>query len=239
MDVTELRSLYDAEYAATYEDNYLLSDLYRECTEFELSLISQLLKGGQSWLDVGCGTGYFLSQFTHVERAGIDISPAMLEQARRANPKILLRLGDFCDDVAEWRDRWDLVTSTWYAYAYSGSVFNVERIIRNLAAWTSPGGTCFLPVCDPDVLCKTTIPLHPKADSSDGQLSITGVVWTWVDQPSGRRHTNLIAPNIQHMVEVFREFFDDVEVMKYPRFKTDGLAVRKAIMAKKKRLSLR
>jgi SAM-dependent methyltransferase len=234
MKVREIRQLYDAAYAVSYDDNYLVSDLFQECTRFELSLIGEWLTRARNWLDVACGTGYFLSQFPTVDRAGIDISPAMLAVARNANSGIPLCLRDFRDPIEEWRNRWDLVTSMWFAYAYADSVDEIDSFIRNLAAWTSPTGVCFLPVCDPDVLCKTSIPHHPSADSTDGHLTITGVVWSWVDQPSGRQHTNLIAPHLQHMVTVFRECFQHVRIMEYPRFQTDGMSARKAIIASDK-----
>ncbi|MHC5820258.1 MAG: methyltransferase domain-containing protein [Nostoc sp.] len=41
---------------------------------------------GAKWLEVACGTGYFLSCFPEIERAGLDISPAMLKVAKQANP---------------------------------------------------------------------------------------------------------------------------------------------------------
>src|SRR5262249_25451009 len=153
-----------------YDASFLLGPNFLECTEYEASLIAGFLCSASSWLDVACGTGYFLSRFPEVHRCGLDLSPAMLEKARLANRDVLFVEGDYRVNRPEWENQWDVVSCMWYAYCYAGSMSGVETLVRNLAAWTSPDGVCFLPVCDPDVLCKTSIPHRPPADSSDGRL---------------------------------------------------------------------
>jgi SAM-dependent methyltransferase len=227
----EVRNLFDDEYAAAYDQNYLLGENFRECTELELSIVKQLLVGGQSWLDVACGTGYFLSRLPDVERAGLDLSPAMLGVARRANPGVLFYEHDFRDEFGDLRDRWDLVSCMWYAYCYAESMDEIHRVIRNLASWTSPCGACFLPVCDPEAVCKIDI-LYPRA--AHGDLRISGVIWTWTDMPSGKYHRDLLAPRTEYLLEMFREFFNDVAVVTYPAFAADHRAARKAIIARGK-----
>ena len=234
MERKELHELYDNEYAASYDDTYLHGQSYRECTEFEVSLIGDLIKGTTTWLDVACGTGYFLSRFPGIPRAGLDISPAMLDMARRQNPGVPFYEDDFRNERPEWRDCWDLVSCMWYAYSYAGSMTDIEVLVRNLASWTSANGICFLPVCDPNVLCKTMIPYRPDPDSSEGRLLITAVVWTWVDEPSGRVHPNLVAPHPEHLIAMFGKYFADVTLMKYPQFQSDYLGARMALIARKK-----
>jgi SAM-dependent methyltransferase len=102
----EIIRLYDDAYAAKYEREFLLDPLVRSDTEAELQLLRQFLSDGGSWLDVACGTGFFLRHFPHIERAGIDLSPAMLRLARQGNPEIALRQHDFREPIAEWEDRW-------------------------------------------------------------------------------------------------------------------------------------
>ena len=80
----EIIRLYDEDYASTYEEQFLLSPLTKADTKFETDLLREFLKPGVTWLDVACGTGYFLRQFPEVERAGLDLSPAMLQRARTA-----------------------------------------------------------------------------------------------------------------------------------------------------------
>ena len=226
--------LYDREYASTYNGKVLLGPDFKECTLYELSLLKAFLVSSRSWLDVACGTGYFLSRFPEVVRSGLDLAPAMLEQARIANPGATFVEADYRIDIADWHGRWDLVSCMWYAYCYADSVAEVETVMRNLIAWTAPNGTCFVPVFDPDILCKTHISYRPAADSDDGRLEVTGVVWNWIDEPSGRRHTGLIAPHLELLKGLFEPFFRDVRLDVYPRFSRDCLAARKAIIATSK-----
>src|SRR2546423_2406165 len=109
----DILELYDEEYAAHYNERLLLGDAYKETTEFEVSLLQEMLQPAGNWLDVACGTGYMLSQFPGVKRGGLDLSPSMLELAMRANPDADFVLGDFLDDRPEWRNSWDLVSCMW------------------------------------------------------------------------------------------------------------------------------
>ena len=93
MDKNNVLGIYDEAYAQEYNQKFLLNDWFASDVEFEREIISKLLSEiGENarWLDVACGTGYFLSHFPNAERAGLDISPAMLKLAKQANPGILL-----------------------------------------------------------------------------------------------------------------------------------------------------
>jgi ubiquinone/menaquinone biosynthesis C-methylase UbiE len=113
MNEDNVLNIYDQNYAQNYNQRFLLNDLSKIDADFERETIARLLEeigDNPQWLDVACGTGYFLSCFPEVERAGLDISPAMLETARQANTDILLIQGDYRDKRPEWEDKWDLCT---------------------------------------------------------------------------------------------------------------------------------
>jgi SAM-dependent methyltransferase len=230
MEEGQVLAIYDARYAATYDGKFILGEHYLEATEFELALLGDMLPPGARWLDVACGTGWFLSRFPEVERCGLDLSEPMLVHARAALPGVPLVLGDFRLPRDEWRDRWDLVSLMWWSYCYAVSVPQIEATIRNLAAWTAPGGTCFLPVCDPQELCKTQLP------SVNGGTEIAAVIWNWTDSLDGTRHEGLIAPHVDHLVALFQSLFESVEVLEYPAFRADAVGgIRQAIRARGKR----
>jgi SAM-dependent methyltransferase len=226
MNRQDPRDIYDRRYAATYDDAFILGEHYLEATEYELGLLREWIRPGSRWLDVACGTGWFLHQFPDVERCGLDLAPEMLIHARRTNPDVTFVEGDFLDPRPEWRRQWDFVSSMWWAYCYCATVADVDVLIRNLASWTAPGGRCFLPICDPEILCNTAIP-HLLGGSV-----ITGVVWTWTDQRCGTRHENLVAPHLQHLLARFGELFEHVTVLDYPVFRSDAIGgIRRAIVA--------
>lgn len=233
MKATELLSLYDEEYARGYTDLCLVGEHFRECTEHEIDVLKSFVEDGKTWLDAACGTGYILSQFPEVHRAGFDLSPSMLAEARKRNSDIELFLHDLRNERPEWEGKWDVISCMWFAYCYADTVDQISTILKNFASWLRPGGVLFLPVCEPNVLTKLSVPHNPPADSDDGLLFIDAVIWTWVDQPSGRVHKNLVAPTLETLAGFLNKAFTSVTLTPYPHFKADCLASRAAFIAVK------
>jgi SAM-dependent methyltransferase len=237
VDKAQVLKTYDGEYARAYESRYVLSDHYRKKAGFEAGVLADLIPDGGQWLDVACGTGYLLSRFPGVRRAGIDISPDMLALARQANPDVLfLEERDFTDEVPEWTGRWDVVSCTWYSYGLVESLRAVERLIANLAAWTSERGSCFVPVFDPANLGRgIRVPyLHRNAGFPPGTILITSVTWTWIEN-SGQRHDDMVAPTVEHMTAILERYFESVQLVPYPKLKRWGRRRMKALIASSKR----
>jgi hypothetical protein len=141
----------------------------------------------------------------------------MLAIAREANPGALFREGDFTEEFPEWNGQWDLVTCMWYSYGLVESVAAVERVLANLAAWTSDSGSCFVPVCDPEQLGRRIrVPYsHRGIAFPPGTVQVTGVTWSWTE-PTGERHVNVVAPPLEHLASLLAEHFRSVEIVDYP-----------------------
>jgi SAM-dependent methyltransferase len=210
-----LRRLYDQQYAESYEEKFLISELGRADAQYELNLLSRWLKPGVKWLDVACGTGFFLSRFPDTERTGIDISPAMLEIARKANPGIRFYEGSYLDDQPQWKNRWDLVSCMWYAYGLVSSMEDLQKLIQNLAYWTSPSGRCFVPLADPRLITGVHLP-HEVDSPWPGKVFVTGILWSYVEGDGAKVHAHQIAPHVDYMVELFGHYFATVEIETYP-----------------------
>jgi SAM-dependent methyltransferase len=237
MDAARVLATYDAEYARAYDARFILDRHYERKTRFELETLERLLAGRRPWLDVACGTGYFLGRFPGVARAGLDLSPAMLEVARRANPDAtFLRQGSFCDDFPEWDGQWGLVSCMWYSYGYASTLPALRTLVRNLARWTSRDGACFVPICDPENLGRgIRVPYrHGASGFPPAPLLVTSVTWTW-SEAAGRLHPDMIAPPVEAMVALFAERFERVEIVPYPRFHWWTRRRRKALVASRPR----
>src|SRR6267142_5434103 len=103
MNTRQVLETYDDDYAQTYNERFLLNERSRIAFDREIRIVKDLLPDVGKWLDVACGTGCLLSQFPGVPRAGLDISPVMLELARQANRDALFfKEGDFKAAVPEW-----------------------------------------------------------------------------------------------------------------------------------------
>lgn len=215
MDRDHVTQLYDDKYAASYEEKFLASPLHRSDSEYELDLIKQFLADSGTWLDVACGTGYFLRHFPECERAGVDISPAMLRVAREANPGIPLVLHDFREPLTSWENRWDLVSCMWYAYGLVDTIDELQKVIHNLWSWTSMEGTCFVPLADPRLITGVNLPyLAPSL--SEGRVQVTGILWSYIEDDGHKIHSQMLAPNLEYMVECFQMYFSRVDIVRYP-----------------------
>ena len=228
----EVLDVYNSGYAAGYEARFL-TEWRKPHTDFEIETLGRLMPAHEPWLDVACGTGYYLSQFPDAAREGLDLSPDMLARARRANPGVTFHEGSFFEPRPEWTDRWGLVSCLGNAYVVVQTMEQIRTVIGNLARWTSPTGACFLPLTPCDGLQGASIPydtpaLHP------GRIIITGVTWTYVEE-SGERHEALIAPQAQYLTEQFLRYFHEVESLVYPRLRPEWEPVQRALVARRKR----
>ncbi|MCC5952423.1 MAG: class I SAM-dependent methyltransferase [Acidimicrobiia bacterium] len=236
MNRDEILSIYDPWYAETYEERFLGGDPWRHTLyAYEVDVIKELLPPGGRWLDVGCGTGKHLSALPDVEREGLDLSPAMLETARAANPGVPIHEGSYLDEHPEWEGRWDLVTNLFNSYGFVESLREVDAVMGNLASWVAPGGSLFVPLVDAEDLARGTIlPWEdPETPVFGGSLYITSVTWTW-EEPNGRVHHDQVAPQVQRMVNIFARDFEVVEVRRWPAV-APGFGRPKGVIGRSKR----
>ena len=207
--------LYDDEYAASYDEKFFSSPLGKSDSEHELELIKQFLAGGGNWLDVECCTGYYLRHFQHVERAGIEISPAMLRRAREANPAIPLLLHDYREPLLAWENRWDFVSCMWYNYGLVDTIDELHKVIHNLWSWTSAAGTCFVPLADPKLIAGMSLPNFVPSPW-EGRVQVTGIIWSYFEEDGRKVHSQMLAPNLEYMIERFEMYFSRVNIVRYP-----------------------
>ncbi len=94
--------------------------------------------GGKTLLDVGCGAGHhdlYLKERYQV--TGVDLSPRMLELARRRNPGLRYEVGD----MRSFRlgQEFDAVIVL-DALSYNTTLQDLEQTLRTCAAHLKPGG---------------------------------------------------------------------------------------------------
>lgn len=105
--------------------------------------------GGQSWLDVACGTGRHL-QFLRRRHTvlGVDLSPEMLRVARRRLPGVRLVTADMRS--FRLRDRFDVVTCLYSAIGHLRTEQGLRMAFTNFARHVKPGGIVIVePWIDP------------------------------------------------------------------------------------------
>lgn len=234
MDREEVLGVYDNdEFAEAYNERFLLIPWAKHGVDFELTILRDLLDTDDpKWLDVGCGTGWVLSQFPDTPRAGLDLTPAMLRQAEAANPSALFfRQGDFTHDIEEFHGEFSVVSCMWMAYCYLATMPECEALVENLARWTRPGGSVFIPsVIDlEDLRPHVQVDYEMYPDVWGGRIALTGYNWTW-EEPNGNVNENMMAVHVGHFVRLLEPHFEKVEVVFYPVFEP-GFVARKAVVA--------
>ena len=133
-----------------------------EVERYDVAVARLGLGDGDRVLDVGCGSGVFLTRAAAAGArvAGIDVAPGLVEIARARVPGADLEVGDF--GALPWEDgAFDVVT------AFNSIFFadDMVALLRELARVTRPGGRVLLQVwgdpehCDLKVLIGTVMGL--------------------------------------------------------------------------------
>jgi ubiquinone/menaquinone biosynthesis C-methylase UbiE len=218
MTPDQVRATYDEAYARRYDTSFLHTPAYgfREKTLIELFLVRMLTLQADSWLDVACGTGFFLRHgraHPHLTCAGLDLSPAMLALAREANPGTLFVEGDFLAPQPGFEGRFALISCMWGAYGLQESVGHIERLVENLTRWTRPGGTVFMPVFDPARFA--TLQAQGRLMEGVSLREPNGTRWSYLE-PDGKLHEDVLAPPLEVMRAMFEPAFESVDLQPYP-----------------------
>jgi len=102
-------------------------------------------------LDVGCGAGRstrFLQGFG-LRTVGLDISEAMLEEARRADPLNEYHRYEADAGFPFEDDRFSVIVSTW-AVLELGTLESLQHVFREASRVLKPGGTMFVGTNTPE-----------------------------------------------------------------------------------------
>ena len=133
-------------------------------------------------MDLACGTG-ILCEILHksgVRAAGMDFSAGMIEIARAGSPEIHYDVADMITYRPE--KQFDLVTCTGDAINHIGSLSDVERIFRNVWAYTSPGGYFIF-----DILNE-----HEVSTSEPFEMDFSDTIRVWFQMTRpGEKQVNL------------------------------------------------
>jgi len=113
----------------------------------EAALLNQIITGAcphaRTLLDVACGTGEHLSQLRQwYEVEGADISPAMLDVARKRLPGVSLHLADM--RRLDLGRQFDAVTCLFSSIGYITDPSELTSTVERLAAHVGPGGVLIL-----------------------------------------------------------------------------------------------
>jgi len=167
----------------------LRADLDRKIFEDPIPFYTRLAKslaGSLGVLELGCGTGRISAAIADLDIAveGLDLSPAMLDQARAKYPDLVWHPANMCDfDLGRV---FDLVIIPFRGLQEITDVHDQRRALARAFAHLKPGGVIALDLMDPDLrYCLpegdpdfVELPIFPMPDGvgkPDSQLRITAM----------------------------------------------------------------
>jgi SAM-dependent methyltransferase len=215
MKLEQVLRLYDAHYAREYEPRYIHAPEMMPSTMYQCMLLKHTLSSTRRWLDLACGTGFYLSIFNEVaDRCGLDISPEMLRIARERNPGVEFVQGNFLQPNAAWNGRWDVITCMWWAYCLVESIHDIQTLVRNIFDWLMPTGVVLVPLCNPRRFGADKLEL-PSTDPRRPGIKFTGLLWSWCEADD-KVHEHMVSPFPETMQELFSPHFSSVDIISAP-----------------------
>jgi ubiquinone/menaquinone biosynthesis C-methylase UbiE len=129
--------IYDTIYLARGKDYQLEAQKIHELVR------DNLKSGGNTLLDVACGTGIHLSYLRdYFDAEGLDLDPKMLEAAQAKMPGMKFHVGNMLDfDLGK---QFDVVTCLFSSIGYVKTVPNMKRAIANMSRHLKSGGVLVL-----------------------------------------------------------------------------------------------
>jgi ubiquinone/menaquinone biosynthesis C-methylase UbiE len=125
--------------ARFYDAIYSFKDYSQEALQLREAIDSHKRSKGRSLLDVACGTGKHLKEFSRwYEVEGIDLDANLLASARSRLPGIPLHHGDM--RTFELEKRFDAVTCLFSSIGYMQVEADMRKAMSNLARHLKPGG---------------------------------------------------------------------------------------------------
>ena len=111
-----------------------------------------LRSGGNSLLDVACGTGLHTSYLReHYQVEGLDLDARMLEAAQQKCPELTFHVGDMRDFDLGPGGQFDVITCLFSSIGYVGTLAGLNQAIANFERHLKPGGLIFIePWFSPD-----------------------------------------------------------------------------------------
>jgi SAM-dependent methyltransferase len=140
-------AVYDNFYADVYD--YLVFNQFKN--DYEVgTIINNAMPDSKSIIaDIGCGTGHHVKEFSdkNLNIIGVDISPSMIEKAKKNNPLLSnkLKIGDALDGHLFMDNSLTHILCLYFTIYYMNDKM---RFFNNCMNWLMPGGFLIVHLVD-------------------------------------------------------------------------------------------
>jgi SAM-dependent methyltransferase len=167
--------------AKYYDRVYSYRDYLDEAVRVQNLIIKYLETGGNTLLDVACGTGLHLAHLKDdFSCTGIDASKAMIRIARKNAKGVTFKEADMIK--LKLGREFDVVTCLLSSIGYAKTYSNLEKTIRNISRHLKKAG---LALIEPSDVNSAYVKGEPRITAYDGKdVKIARVNYTNVRQAS-------------------------------------------------------
>lgn len=156
--------------AEVYDQIYSWKDYAGEARKLLRIIAGSKRSAGNRLLDVGCGTGLRMSFLQDAfDVTGIDVSPAMIREARKKNLRGRFYRRDMLD--FDLKPRFDIVLCLFASISYLKTERELNRAIGNFRQHLNPGGVLLIePFVGPDTFKPRRVPRVRVAESPEKSI---------------------------------------------------------------------
>jgi SAM-dependent methyltransferase len=119
----------------------------RECEQI-VALLG--LAPGASILDAGCGFGRTVGAFTKMgyDATGVDVSPAVIAEARKRNPEGTYLVHDLTQSLPPGVGPFDAIVNVYSSFGYGKTIEDDQAVLETWHAALEPGGKLVMELSD-------------------------------------------------------------------------------------------
>jgi predicted TPR repeat methyltransferase len=199
MDHSRLAKEVFDQYASAYEGKFMFLDLYNDTYDTVCNLV---VKPHAEIFEIGCGPGnitrYLLSKRSDFKITGIDISPTMIELAKKNNPSAEFNVMD-CRDIGQLSKKYDAIVCGFCMPYLSNE--ECSNLINDAAMLLNENGLFYFSV------------IEGKYSDSGFEFSSDGKSKTFVYQYEEKYLVDLLAEAGMEITNVIRKsYFKSPEV---------------------------
>jgi len=163
--LTMSKQLLHGKLAKYYDRVYSFRDYLDEAVRVQNLIIKYLESGGNTLLDVACGTGLHLKHLKDdFSCTGVDVSKAMLKIARRNAKGVTFKEADM--KTLKLGKQFDVITCLLGSIGYVKTYSSLERSIRNFSKHLKKGG---LALIEPSHVNSVYVKGEPRITIYDGK----------------------------------------------------------------------
>jgi len=128
-----------AKMARYYDRIYSFKDYAAETAKLIGWINEHQQSNGKRLLDVACGTGHHLEFLAKsFDAEGLDLSPELLECAKKRNPELTFLCADM--RAFDLPARFDVITCLFSSIGYMTTIEDLRKAVANMARHLVPGG---------------------------------------------------------------------------------------------------